>query len=140
MPSTQQPNCQRSNQAEPAETGLNPACYSGEIARFTERFLTNSNPTWLKVEQSGKGRIYSSSQPSSTPPTKKSQLFFNRLDLGFRKGSHPRVMRRAVIPSYGSNYMNFENAGKGSFPKFSGLAVKGFNCRGICGSRSDSRA
>lgn len=82
-------------------------------AKTRDQLITNSFKP-LGVNQSGKGRIYSSSQPSSTPPTKNSLLIQTDWELGFRRESHPQVMRRAVIPSYALNYRDSEIAGKGS--------------------------
>ncbi len=88
MPSTQQPNCQRSNRtSQPcifanAVVSSPPAIQEKSLA-FRKRFLVNSKPTRLKVEQSGKGRIYSCSPTPSTPPTKKSLLFLTDWELGF---------------------------------------------------------
>jgi hypothetical protein len=127
MPSTQQPNCQRSNQAEPAETGLSPACYSGEITRVSRAISRKQQPTSstqsLGVEQSGKGRIYSCSPTPSTPPTKNSLLFLTDWNLAFAHWlgllGKPTASNAESSDSFvGFQYRNFEIAGKGSISFF----------------------
>jgi len=74
MPSTQQPNCQRSNQVEVAETTNSSLPVDQEKWLVLKQLLAINSRFSLGVNQSGKEQIYNSWPPSSTPPTKKSLL------------------------------------------------------------------
>jgi hypothetical protein len=78
----------RFQQTQPTQTCLltrRNRLISQAISRNQPPRFTNES---LGVEQSGKGRIYSCSPPSSTPPDEKISAVSNRLGPGFRRESH----------------------------------------------------